>query len=207
MAIQVDRVVVGPIETNCYIVSSQGHVMVVDPGDEAERIIARLGSAAPELIVLTHGHWDHLQAVGELVARYHAPVLAHSAEVEVIEDPELNGSFGHGLHPEISVDRALEDGDAIELGEASFKVLHTPGHSLGSMCLYEESEGVLFSGDTLFADGSVGRTDLFQGDGRALGRSCQTKIAPLPDSCTVYPGHGRATTIGEERRMNLLLRV
>lgn len=207
MAIQVDRVVVGPIETNCYIVRSQEHVMVVDPGDDADRIIACLGDAVPETVVLTHGHWDHIQAVGELVARYHVPVLAHSSEIEVIEDPELNGSFGHGLRPEISVDRALEDGDVIPLGEAGFRVLHTPGHSLGSICLYEESEGVLFSGDTLFADGSVGRTDLFQGDGRALGHSCQTRIAPLPDSCAVYPGHGRATTIGEERRMNLLLRV
>lgn len=207
MALSVDHLVVGPIETNCYIVDTGGHVMVVDPGFDSKRILDELAGRKPEIIAITHRHWDHIQAVPDLVRATGAQVVAYVDDADAIADPAANGSDEKGLETDaITVDRRLADGDTVELGDARFEVLHTPGHSVESMCLYEPVAKALFSGDTLFAGASVGRCDLPTGSRRDIVRSCHEKLAPLPDDTVVYPGHGPFSTIGTERAINSLLR-
>lgn len=185
---------VGALATNCYIVVSQkGNGFIIDPGDDAKEIKAFLSKQhiAAKFIVNTHGHIDHIKADADLGL----PVYAHEAEREMISEPEKNvmTSFFGSFKPVIPM-RLLKDGDTIELDEMVFKVIHTPGHTMGSICLF--GDRVLFSGDTLFKDG-VGRTDIPGSSYESLQGSLK-KLALLPEVVKVYPGHGAQTTVGRE---------
>ena len=204
---------VGPLGENAYVLASKGTCVLVDPGDEAQRIVGLLDSLrlVPSLIVATHGHLDHTAAIPEVLAAFRdrgasMKVAIHAADAGYLgpkaEDTNrrLFASIGApGFFPGRwralpEADLLLAEGDAIP--GTSFKVLHTPGHSPGSICLYSEEEAVLVSGDTLFRDG-YGRTDSFDADPDALVRSLGRLFA-LPPGTRVYPGHGGATTIGRE---------
>ena len=207
MSISIERLILGDLETNCWIVSDGigGPLVVIDPaGDEedAARLVDAVDDRDVALVVLTHGHFDHLGAVAPLVEATGAPVAVHEADAHRITDPAPAGTggalFGYE-HVSPPADRVLRGGDLIEAGGVALKVLHTPGHTQGSISLL--AEGHLFAGDTLFA-GSVGRTDFPGGDARALSRSIAEQIAPLPDDTVVHPGHGPDTLVGRERRLN-----
>jgi hydroxyacylglutathione hydrolase len=186
------KLVVGPYQTNCYILACREtkEAMVIDPGDEVFRIVREI--SAHELrvstIVITHGHIDHVGGASEIRRITGAPVLIHP-----LDEPGL------GFPP----DGSLQEGMQLTLGTYAISVIHTPGHSPGGICLH--ASGALFSGDTLFA-GSIGRTDFAGGDHHALIRGVREKIFPLGDGLRVYPGHGPATSIGEERRRNPFFR-
>jgi len=206
----VEKLVVGPYASNCYIVGSQSNKegMIIDPGDEAKRILKKVEELKLDikLIVLTHGHIDHTGALKEVREATGAEVAVHTDDAQ---------SLGWGvslisvLMPGLSYptppppDRLLKDGDSIDIGDLHFLVLHTPGHTSGGICLL--GEGVVFSGDTLFNYG-IGRSDLPGGSHSQLMDSLQTKLMTLPDDTIVYPGHGPETTIGAERRGNPFLR-
>jgi glyoxylase-like metal-dependent hydrolase (beta-lactamase superfamily II) len=170
---------------------------------------AALAGRSVDGVVLTHGHFDHLGAVGELVEGTKAPLMVHVEDAHRITSDESHGTggslFGFPGHVAPEADRLLADGDVVEAAGLSFKVIHTPGHTAGGVSLLvEDPDGGpahLFSGDTLFA-GSVGRTDFPGGDGRTLSHTIAARLAPLPVDTVVHPGHGPDTTIGHEARMN-----
>lgn len=205
---KVVRLEVGPLETNCWIVADDvgGPAVVIDPGGDALVIVDELGATPVEAIVLTHGHFDHLGGVRELIARTAAPLLVHADDAESITSARSNGGAAFGFtESSPRATRTLVDGDIVRAGQIALHVLHTPGHTPGGICLFADdpSGGAphLFAGDTLFA-GSVGRTDFPGGDPRALSRSIAEKLAPLPGETVVHSGHGPGTTIGRERRLN-----
>lgn len=197
---KIETIVVGPLGVNCYIVvdpaSRAG--MVIDPGDDAAEIIRYIGQANIQVkyIVNTHGHSDHIGANAALKAATKAPLLIHAADELMLKNP-LN-YLGETIVSS-TADAFLKDGDILSLGGSQFKVLHTPGHTAGGICL--QGDNVLFSGDSLFAE-SIGRCDLPGGNLNDLIGSLKTKVMALPDDVMVYPGHGPATKIGWERRHN-----
>lgn len=198
----VERIVCGPLETNCWLVGDDegGPLVVIDPAGDAEKVAARIAERDVGCVVLTHGHFDHLGAADEIRDLTGAPLLVHEADAAAIVSPEGSGGTLFGFdHRTAAPDRTLADGDRIDFGELTLEVVHTPGHTPGSICLL--GEGHLFSGDTLFS-GSVGRTDFPGGDARALRRSIGERLTPLPDETVVHPGHGPDTTIARERRVN-----
>jgi glyoxylase-like metal-dependent hydrolase (beta-lactamase superfamily II) len=182
---------VGPLGTNCYLVTdeSAGETLVIDPGDEAARLMERVEAEGGKVvaIVYTHGHWDHTGADAALREKTGAPLLLHEADA----------SWYDG-----TVDRYLRDGEELAVGAMRLKVIHTPGHTKGGICLY--LPGLLFSGDTLFA-ASVGRSDFPGGSHERLIQSIKSKLMYLPCDTIVYPGHGPRTTIGGEKRSNPFL--
>jgi hydroxyacylglutathione hydrolase len=205
---RVIRLVLGPLETNCWIVSDDcgGPAIVIDPAEDSARILTELEDRSVAAVVLTHGHFDHLGAVEALLAESGAPLLVHAEDAQSITTPTGSGGAAWGfVVSSPPADRLLHDGDVVDAGDLRLTVLHTPGHTPGGICLFgdgaENQPPQLFSGDTLFA-GSVGRTDFPGGDGRDLSRSIVRKIAPLPPETVVHPGHGPDTTIGRERRLN-----
>lgn len=198
---RVRRLTLGPLDTNCWLVDdgAGGPVLVVDPADEAASILAALDGAEVAAIVLTHGHFDHLAAVRELVAATGASLVVHGADAGNITSATGTGAAMFGFDASSPpADRTVEEGDTIEAGDAVLTVLHTPGHTPGGICLL--GEGHLLSGDTLFA-GSIGRTDFPGGDMLTM-RASIARLAGLPDETRVHPGHGPETTIGRERRVN-----
>ncbi len=190
---------VGPLQTNCYIVYDDAACVVFDPGYSGDAIAEHLEGRKLDLIVITHGHMDHIGGLPELVAATNAPILAFADEVERIEDPDMDliGRAYKGYVPVTKVDQTVTDGQLFEVGNFKFEAIHTPGHTEGSMCIYEEAAGVLFSGDTLFR-GIYGRTD-FKGGNAADMQASLKKLMRLPDSVNVLPGHNDPTTIGAER--------
>jgi hydroxyacylglutathione hydrolase len=198
---------VGPLQTNCYIVGCEDtkEGAIIDPGGDAKRILAeveRLGLKI-KYVINTHGHFDHTLANKGVVKATGASLAIHSADAPALT--EGGGAFFFGVIGKASppADTILEEGQVLTLGRIELKVLHTPGHSPGSICLYSEEEGVLFDGDVLFNAG-MGRYDLPGGDYRVLMESIK-RLLTLPDDTIVYPGHGPATTIGHERRNNPFL--
>lgn len=199
---RVDRIRVGMIDTICYIVSSsQKNAIVIDPGDQSEKIIRLLEreSLVPKMILLTHGHYDHIGAIEALKKLGTLPVYVGQGD-----EPMINGSLwesylGHPFsHP--TFDHILVDGQILTLDELRIKVISTPGHSPGSVSFVVGD--AVFTGDTLFADGGVGRTDLWQGSSADLADSIRRKLFSLPGELTVYPGHGNASTIGREKALH-----
>lgn len=206
--LEIKKVVVGIASTNCYLAynSETKEAVVIDPGGEAQKIedVCEKQGLCVKMILLTHGHFDHIMAVGELKARWKAPVWAWEKENRVLSDDSLNLSdrFESG-RVSLQADRWLKDGDVFELIGFSFRLIATPGHTEGSCCYYVESEKVLFSGDTLF-DGSYGRVDFPTSDSRQMIHSVAEVLFSLPDEVKVYPGHMGDTTIGEEKKYNPL---
>ncbi len=195
---------VGPLQANCFLVADEksGRALIVDPGDEAERILARLRDRGwtPEAIVATHGHFDHIGAVRALRKATGVPFLALEAEREVLEIAASRAElFGMIVDPPPPMDRWLHEGDTVSAGALSFTVAHTPGHSPGHCILIGEQSA--FVGDVIFA-GSIGRTDLPGGDTEALFASIARHVLPLPDETVLYPGHGPVTSVGQERKTN-----
>lgn len=166
---------------------ASGKLCVIDPGTSAEEVLSLLGGEKPEMILLTHGHFDHALAAPILREKTGAVVCAHLAERELLRDPDKNASSYFGA-PALSfeADVSLSEGDTVTLGETVFSVLHTPGHSPGGVCY--RAGTALFVGDTVFAQG-VGRTDLFGGDDGDLARSL-SRLQALKDVSVLYCGHG-----------------
>jgi glyoxylase-like metal-dependent hydrolase (beta-lactamase superfamily II) len=199
---------VGPVQANCYLFGDEaaGELFVIDPGDEPERILAALRRHGGRVVAIvnTHGHFDHVMGVEAVRRATGAPFWIHDAEREVLEQGPARAKaiFGVEVPPSPVPDRWLRDGDRLRVGSLDLTVRHTPGHSPGGVCLL--GEGLAFVGDTLFA-GSIGRTDLPGASTEALLESIARVLLPLPDDTVCYPGHGPATTIGDERRSNPFL--
>ena len=196
----VERLVVGPFQENCYVIGDEesGTGALIDPGDEATRIalaVEQTGLGIAQIIV-THAHIDHVRAIAPLIDEYSCPVLMHQ------EAEAMMMGFRFGKVP--SVDRYIGDDEVLEVGNIRLHSLYTPGHAPGHLAFYVEEEGIVFSGDALFA-GSIGRTDLPGGSMDLLMRSISEKLLTLPDETRVLSGHGPETTIGNERMHNPFL--
>jgi hydroxyacylglutathione hydrolase len=197
--------VVGPLACNCYIVGDPDtkEAIVIDPGGDASEIINLLAERGLSVraVVATHAHFDHILAAAEVRDHTGAPFYLHDDDRVLLDWMQTSGRIllGVDLPPPPEVDTSAAEGDVLSAGAIEFSVIHTPGHSQGSISL--TTEGAVFSGDTLFA-GSVGRTDLPGGDSDVLIASITHKLFEFADDTPVYPGHGPTTTIGEERRHN-----
>ncbi len=190
--------------TNCYVVACQRTLegLVIDPGAEPERILASIRAQNLRItrIVNTHGHFDHILANKAVKDALGVPVAIHKADAGMLTNPLSSFAFMVGaLTPMPPADELLQDGQVLRFGDDTLTVLHTPGHSPGGISL--SGEGMVFCGDALF-QGSIGRTDFPGGNHDLLLRSIRTRLMTLPDVTTVYPGHGPATTIGQERLAN-----
>ncbi|MBI5049773.1 MAG: MBL fold metallo-hydrolase [Nitrospirae bacterium] len=198
------RLVVGPLEENCYIAGDEKtkQAIVIDPGDEPDRILEEIKTNSLQVVavICTHAHFDHIGAAGDIKKSAGARILLHKSDLEIYEAAKEQAAFwGFNLDDIPPPDGFLEEGNEIKAGSLTFKVLHTPGHSPGGICIY--GEGIIFSGDTLF-EGSVGRTDFTGGDTAKLKESFR-RLLNLPEDTKVLSGHGPETTIGMERRENL----
>jgi hydroxyacylglutathione hydrolase len=206
----IDCLAVGPFATNCYIVGSEESKqgIIIDPGDDAAAILGRVADLGLDIkmLVLTHGHIDHVGALKAVKEATGAEMAIHADDAKslrglrgVLQSIIVPGLF-YPLPP--PPERLLRDGDSLDVGGLHFEVLHTPGHTPGGICLL--GEGVVFSGDTLFNYG-IGRTDLPGGSYHRLVESIRSRLLALPDNTVVYPGHGPETTIGAERAGNPFL--
>lgn len=200
--------VLGMLQTNCYVISNEvsKEAIVFDPADQAETIVKYLkaNDLVCKAIFLTHGHFDHILGVSELVEMTHAPVYAHEAEVELLEDANLNVSARFHRKYTLKPDIELKDQQLLNLIGFTIRVIHTPGHTAGGVCYYFHGQGMLISGDTLFRE-AIGRSDFPTGNGSLLIESILNKLMVLEDQVMIYPGHGEPTTIGYERENNIYL--
>lgn len=196
---------VGRLSENAYIYYDENTLegVVIDPGDEGDEILGEIKALGLIIraVLLTHGHFDHIGAVNDIKDELNIPVYAHREEEKVLNDP-LVGSKKGGKS--ISADEYFDDGDMFKFSGCALRVIHTPGHTCGSCCYYDEAGGVLFSGDTLFLR-SIGRYDLGTGDYYEICDSITGKLFTLPDETVVYPGHDRKTSIGYEKENNPFL--
>jgi len=201
------RLVVGPLQVNCFIVADEKtkEAVVIDPGDDAADILKLIKEKDLKVkyIVNTHGHFDHIGANKAVKEATGAEILIHEADAPLMaKAAQQSSAFGMRAVSSPPADRFVKDGDVITAGEIALKVVHTPGHSQGGISLLEQ--GVAFTGDSLFA-GSIGRTDFPGGDLKTLLRSIKKNLMTLPDDTKVFSGHGPASTIGDEREENPFL--
>lgn len=203
---KIKRLIVGQLRTNCYLVwnKEKREAVIIDPGDDGGYITRRIQDLElkPKLIVATHAHFDHILAVTELKLAFKIPFFLHQADLPILRrTPKTVKYFlGFEADPPPEVDRFIKEGDLIKFGKEKLRVIETPGHSPGGVCLYHfQGKSALFSGDTLFCQG-VGRTDFSYSSALDLQRSIE-KLFQLPRETLVYSGHGPETTIGEEKML------
>ncbi len=207
---EIISLVLGEIATNCYIVRNEdtGALLFIDPADEPDRLIAQTEQCGgtPEAILLTHGHSDHIMAAADLKKKYGIPVICHADEKEMLADPEWNLTLPHcGFPYVIEPDITVRDQDVLSYAGFRIRVMHTPGHTAGSVCYYLKEQNTLFSGDTLFYR-SYGRTDFRGGSDADMAGSLRRLLTELPPETAVCPGHGPATSIDLERKVHGLSR-
>jgi len=195
----------GILAANCYVIRNEQKAVVIDPGGNPEVILPLIGKRELVYIINTHGHYDHIAANNDLKARYDTRLAVSEADFPLIMNPELNLSLMVDA-PFISIapDIILHDGDVLPFEGMELEIIHTPGHTKGSICI--KAGNALFSGDTLFYH-SIGRTDLPTGSFEELRRSILTKLYVLPDETKVYTGHGPSTFIGEEKKYNEFVKL
>ncbi|MBI2677556.1 MAG: MBL fold metallo-hydrolase [Candidatus Koribacter versatilis] len=200
---------VGPLQCNCSVMGDERtrEAMVVDPGDDIEHVLAVLQKhqLTVRQIVITHGHIDHIGGAMKLKAATGAPILMNEGDLEQLPMLEIQAAWiGVAPPSPVKIDALLIDAATVNAGGVQATVMHTPGHTAGSSCLYLPAEKKLIAGDTLFA-GSIGRTDLPGGSFEKIIDSLHSRVLALPDETVVIPGHGPATSIGEERATNPFL--
>jgi hydroxyacylglutathione hydrolase len=201
---------VGPLQCNCSIIGDETthEAMVIDPGDDIDEILAILNQHNLQVkqIVITHAHIDHVGGAMKLRAQTRAPILLNQNDYALLKMLDRQASW-LGMHPpeEVKIDSGLAHDQKLQTGALESTILHTPGHTQGSVCLYFPAEKLLIAGDTLFAR-SIGRTDLPGGSFEKIIRSLHDRVLTLPEETLVVPGHGPKTTIGEEREENPFLR-
>ncbi len=201
---------VGILQCNCTILGSEQtrEAIVIDPGDDIPFVVSRLEhhGLTVKHVIATHGHIDHVGGFNDLKESTGAPVLLHKDDLFLYQALEMQARLvGIATPIETVIDGHLEEGDEIGTGEIKLRVVHTPGHTPGSICFHSDvDEACLFAGDTLFM-GSIGRTDLWGGSLDQIMESLREKLVTLPDETIVVPGHGPTTTIGREKRLNPFL--
>src|SRR5579863_7459977 len=200
---------VGPLQCNCSIIGDETthEAMVIDPGDDIEDIqaVIRKHNLQVKQIVITHAHIDHVGGAMKLRAATGAPILLNQNDYALLKMLDVQAAWiGVPTPGKVEIDRSVQSGETISAGSLTAHILHTPGHTEGSICLYFPAEKKLIAGDTLFA-GSIGRTDLPGGSMQKIMRSLHDTVLTLPDDTVVIPGHGPLTTIGEERENNPFL--
>lgn len=215
MKIEVEKLVLGAVSTNVYLVFYKGNCLIIDPSDEAERIVSCIDErqAKPLAILITHGHFDHVMAAPVLAEKYGIKIYAGEAERQLFEDSKLNMAERFlGEQFTLEADRYLKGGDEIEFEGFKLKVVYTPGHTVGSISFYsddlEDNEAfkkVIFTGDALFA-GSIGRVDFPTGNEAAMRKTLEYVFKKMAPETVVFPGHGVATTIERELAHNPYLR-
>jgi len=205
----VETLVVGPLYSNCYIIwdESSKNGAIIDPGDDAEIILETIKKLGIKIkyILATHGHFDHIGAVSKIITKLDVEFLAHKNDLFFIEDCEKAARrWGIIIKQPPNPDRFIEEGDKIDIGKYTLKVITTPGHSPGGVSFIHDN--MVFCGDTLF-QGSIGRTDFRKGSLEELTKSIKNRLYTLPDNTIVYSGHGPITTIGEEKKHNNFVRA
>ena len=200
---------VGPLRCNCSVIGDETtrEGMVIDPGDEIEDILALVSkhNLRVKQIVITHAHIDHVGGAMKLRAATGAPILLNQNDYALLKMLDVQaGWIGVPAPGNVEIDRSVAPGETVSAGSHTAQILHTPGHTEGSICLYFEADKKLIAGDTLFA-GSIGRTDLPGGSTQKIMRSLHNTVLALPDETVVVPGHGELTTIGDERETNPFL--
>ena len=200
---------VGPLQCNCSIIGDETthEAMVIDPGDNIEDVLAivRQHNLVVKQIVITHAHIDHVGGAMNLRAQTGAPILLNQNDYALLKMLDVQAAWiGVAAPGEVAIDASIADGELLRTGSLTANVLHTPGHTEGSVCLYFPAEKLLIAGDTLFAR-SIGRTDLPGGSFEKIMRSLRDRVLTLPNDTVVIPGHGPRTTIGEEREENPFL--
>lgn len=203
---KIDRFVIGPVGTNCYIVRNEDtdECFVTDPAACTPELVGHIRKEGLNVkaVLLTHGHFDHIMGLDDFLKEFPVPVYAFSEEKPLLESAELNSSLGmFGSPYTFSGAEYVSDGQILHIAGFEIRVIHTPGHTAGGCCYYIPAENVLISGDTLFR-ASVGRTDLPTGSMGDLVRSVREKLFVLPEETKVYPGHMEETTIGYEKKYN-----
>jgi hydroxyacylglutathione hydrolase len=200
---------VGPLQCNCSVIADDAtrEALVIDPGDDIDNVLAVIAKHNLKVrqIVITHAHIDHVGGAMKLRAATGAPILLNQNDYALLKMLDVQAAWiGMASPGKVEIDQSLEQSDSVTTGSLAATVLHTPGHTEGSICLYFASEKKLIAGDTLFA-GSIGRTDLPGGSYNKIIQSLHEKVLALPDETVVVPGHGPLTTIGEERETNPFL--
>jgi len=200
---------VGPLQCNCSIIGDENtrEAMVIDPGDEIEDVVALLQrhGLTVKQIVITHAHIDHIGGAAKLRKLTGAPVLLNQNDYALLKMLDVQAAWvGMAVPEQVQIDQPLANGDKLQTGNLEATVMHTPGHTEGSVCLYFAAEHKLIAGDTLFA-GSIGRTDLPGGSLKKIMSSLHERVLTLPDETVVIPGHGPLTSIGAERETNPFL--
>ena len=204
--IKIKRRILSACQTNCYYVFRDGsdEMVIIDPGDRGDIVyqdVESLGCNKVAGILLTHGHGDHTGGALQLKELTGAKIYAYEEEAELLKDPEKNLSGWFGPAYGWEADEYFRDNQEFDMAGIHFKVLHTPGHTLGGCCYYDEADSCCFCGDTIF-NGSVGRTDFYSGSARALIDSIQKRIFTLPPDTKLYPGHNEETTVAYEMKYN-----
>ncbi|MCM3716799.1 MBL fold metallo-hydrolase [Fictibacillus phosphorivorans] len=203
------KLTVGPVQENTYILfDTKNEAIIIDPGSEGSKIIKYVESLKlkPLAVLLTHAHFDHIGAVDQMREKYQLPLYIHKKEKDWLTDPSKNGSkyFGQNIVAKPASHMITDADSTLRIGSFSFEILHTPGHSPGSVSFYLKNAGTVFSGDALFA-GSIGRTDLNGGNQEILLKSIHEQLLQLPEETVVLSGHGPETTIGMEMDSNPFL--